>query len=106
MKQIAIIHDEGYADIDKMMKSIDYVSNYSNTFDGDFTVLVHQDSALLDIIAGSGLPYEAVKDFPEEIDVVIAFSTWDDGTFAKDSLMKQWMARKPVYAFQIAKKVD
>ena len=103
MKQIAIIHDIGYADIDKMMKSIDYVSNYSNTFDGNFVVLVHKDSALLPIIEGSGLPYKAVDEFIEEPDVMIAFSTWDEGTFAKSSLMKQWMARKPVYAFQLAR---
>ena len=103
MKQIAIIHDSGYADIDKMMKSIDYISNYSNTFDGDFTLIIHEDSALLPIIAESGLPYESVKEFMEEPDVMIAFSTWDEGTFAKSSLMKQWMARKPVYAFQLAR---
>lgn len=103
MKQIAIIHDAGYSDVDKMMHSIDYVSNYSNTFDGDFVVLVHKDSALLPIIEGSGLPYKAVDEFIEEPDVMIAFSTWDEGTFAKSSLMKQWMARKPIYAFQLAK---
>lgn len=106
MKQIAVIHDEGYSDVDKMMSSIDYVSNFSKTFDGDFLLHIHKDSALLPIIEGSGLPYKAVDVFIEEPDVMIAFSTWDDGTFAKDSLMKQWMARKPVYAFQIAKKVD
>lgn len=106
MKQIAIIHDAGYSDVDKMMSSLDYVSNFTNTFDGDFLLHIHKDSALLPIIEGSGLPHKAVTEFIEEPDVMIAFSSWDDGTFAKDSLIKQWMARKPVYAFQIAKKVD
>lgn len=95
MKKILIVHDIGYRDIDLMLEHIDYVAQRDKAFQGDFTLYVDKESALVPILKEAGLPVEAVTDIDIKPDVTIGFVKQDG--YAYNEVIKQWTIKMPVY---------
>lgn len=103
MTTIVVLHDPSFTDVDKMMRNIDYVSQHSKAFEGDFELFCEAESPLVPILKESGLPF-STENFPEEPEFVITF-IYDlhDGSKASELAMNQWKSRRPVWPFQVLK---
>lgn len=102
MKTIAIIHDIGYADVDYVMSSLDYINRIApRTFEGEFTIILPHGSVFESLFKDAGMPVQIVSEWPEQYDLLVGFSNWDEASPACEIIMERWRNARPVYPFKV-----